>query len=106
MFMEMEREVTGANKSTLDQWAKLKGVLLGELKAMATRATVNSASAILAEHLTRRLTKPDAPTRRGEGKRATTEPLPLAPEEIEPPAPGDVAEFERARAELEGKTET
>jgi hypothetical protein len=102
IFMEMEREVTGANKSTLDQWAKLKGVLLGELKSVATRSTVNSASAILAEHLTRRFSKPDTP--RKEGKRATTtEPLPLAPEEIAPPAPDEVAEFERARAELEGK---
>ncbi len=100
IFMEMEREVTGANKSTLDQWAKLKGVLLGELKSVAARATVNSASAILAEHLTRRFAKPDTP--RKEGKR-TTEPVPLAPEEIEPPAAEEVEEYERLRAELEGK---
>jgi hypothetical protein len=100
IFMEMEREVTGANKSTLGHWAKLKGVLLGELKSVATRSTVNSASAILAEHLTRRFAKPDAP--RKEGKRAT-EPVPLAPEEIAPPAPDEVEEYERVRAELEGK---
>ena len=102
IFMEMEREVTGANKSTLEQWAKLKGVLLGELKSVATRSTVNSASAILAEHLTRRFAKPDAPLKTG--KRAVaTESVPLAPEQIEPPAPDELEEYERVRAELEGK---
>jgi hypothetical protein len=75
-------------------------VLLSELKSVATRATVNSASAILAEHLTRRFAKPDALLKTG--KRAT-EPVPLAPEEIAPPDPDELAEFERARAELEGK---
>jgi hypothetical protein len=101
IFMEMEREVTGANKSTLEQWTKLKGVLLAELKSVAARSTVNSASAILAEHLTRRFAKPDPP--RKEGKRSATEAQPLAPEEIAPPDADELAEFERARAELEGK---
>jgi hypothetical protein len=103
IFMEMEREVTGANKSTLDQWAKLKGVLLGELKSVAARSSVNSASAILAEHLTRRFAKPDAPRKEGKRAVATTEPQPLAPEQIEPPAPAEMEEYERLRAELEGK---
>ena len=103
IFMEMEREVTGANKSTLDQWAKLKGVLLAELKNVAARSTVNSASAILAEHLTRRFAKPDVPARR-EGKRTVaTEPGPLAPDEIAPPTDEERAEHERIRRELEGK---
>ncbi len=59
--------------------------------------------AFFAAHLRRRFAKPDMP--RKEGKRAAavaTEPAPLAPEQIEPPAPGEVEEYERLRAELVG----
>ncbi len=58
--------------------------------------------AFFAAHLRRRFSKPDAPLRTGKRAEAT-ESAPLATEEIAPPAPEEVEEFERARAELEGK---
>ena len=97
------REVTGKEPSVADgqRWSELADVLVAELKTAAARTSVSSAPSFLAEHLRRRLSKPDAPQRAG--KRMATEPAPLAPEEIEPPAPSDVEEYERLRAELEGK---
>ena len=100
----LERELTGKS-SPAANWQPLFQLLADELKTAAARTgSVSDVPAFFAAHLRRRLAKPDAPMRRSEGKRAAmTEPLPLAPEEIELPAPDDVEEFERARAELEGK---
>jgi hypothetical protein len=100
----LERELTGKSSPTA-KWAPLFELLADELKIAAARTgSVSDAPAFLVEHLRRRLAKPDAPTRRGGGKRAVaTEPQPLAPEEIASPSPEELEEFERARAELEGK---
>ncbi len=99
---EFEREVTGKATATAAQWAEVFAVIVAEGRLAAARTgTVSNVPAFLAEHLRRRLAKPDAP--RQEGKRAPTETAPLAPEEVAPPAPDDVEEFARARAELEGK---
>jgi hypothetical protein len=99
----LERELTGKS-SPSQKWTPLFELLADELKSAAARTdSVSDVPAFLVEHLRRRLAKPDAPQRRGEGKRVVTEPQPLAAEEIAPPAPDDVEEFERARAELEGK---
>jgi hypothetical protein len=100
----LERELTGKSSPSA-KWTPLFDLLADELKAAAARTgSVSDVPAFLVEHLRRRLAKPDAPARRGEGKRAVpTEAVPLAVEEIAPPAPEEMEEFERARAELEGK---
>jgi hypothetical protein len=102
IFMEMERELTG-KASPSANWKPLFELLADELKAAASRTgAVSDVPAFFAAHLRRRFAKPDAPLKTG--KRAmATEPMPLAPEQIEPPAPDELAEFERARAELQGK---
>ncbi len=98
----LERELTG-KVSPAAKWMPLFELLANELKAAAARTgSVSDAPAFFTEHLRRRFTKPDSPPKTGKPG-ATTEPLPLPPEEIAPPAPDDVEEFERARAELEGK---
>lgn len=101
----LERELTG-KAAPAAKWEPLFELLAAELKTAASRTGgVSDAPAFFAAHMRRRLARPDAPPKTG--KRATaTESAPLTAEEIAPPAPDDVEEFERARAELEGKTET
>ncbi len=96
----LERELTGKSSPSAN-WKPLFELLADELKAAASRTgSVSDVPAFFAVHLRRRFAKPDAPLKTG--KRAT-EPVPLAPEQIEPPAPDEVEEYERLRAELEGK---
>ncbi len=100
------RELTGKDAPAAEgkQWAEVADIIVAELKTAAARTTVSSVPSFLAEHLRRKFARSTDAKR--EGKRATvaTEPVPLTPEEIEPPAPDELAEFERARAELEGKS--
>jgi len=98
----LERELTG-KASPSAKWTPLFDLLADELKAAAARTgLVSDVPAFLVEHLRRRFAKPDAPLKTGK-RTTTTEPAPLATEEIAPPAPDEVEEYERLRAELEGK---
>jgi hypothetical protein len=98
----LERELTG-KASPSAKWTPLFDLLADELKAAAARTgSVSDVPAFLVEHLRRRFAKPDAPLKTGK-RTTTTEPAPLATEEIAPPAPDEVEEYERLRAELEGK---
>src|SRR5215207_5676260 len=56
------REVCGkeASKDDAERWAEVAELLVTELKVAASRTTVTSAPAFLAEHLRRRLRKADA----------------------------------------------
>jgi hypothetical protein len=56
------REVSGKEPSKADaeRWAEVAELLVTELKVAASRTTVTSAPAFLAEHLRRRLRKADA----------------------------------------------
>jgi hypothetical protein len=56
------REVSGKEPSKVDaeRWAEVAELLVTELKVAASRTTVTSAPAFLAEHLRRRLRKADA----------------------------------------------
>ena len=56
------REVSGKepSKSDAERWAEVAELLVTELKVAASRTTVTSAPAFLAEHLRRRLRKADA----------------------------------------------
>jgi len=96
----LERELTG-RISPAANWNSLFELLVDELKTAASHTgAVSDVPAFLTAHLRRRFAKPDMPLRTG--KRAA-EPAPLLPEEIEPPAPDEIEEYERLRAELEGK---
>lgn len=104
---ELARALSGREGKPADYSAmrELFAVILTEARAAGDRTgVVSSPVAFVTEHLRRRLAKPETATKRGK-RGASSEPRPLSPEEIAPPAPGDVEEFERARAELEGKTE-
>jgi hypothetical protein len=61
MFGEIAFNLTGRAPQAGDreQWAELAQVLITELKIAATRTTVSSVPAFLAEHLRRRLWKKD-----------------------------------------------
>lgn len=56
------REVSGkeSSKADAERWAEVAELLVTELKVAASRTTVTSAPAFLAEHLRRRLRKADA----------------------------------------------
>lgn len=56
------REVSGKEpaKADAERWAEVAELLVTELKVAATRTTITSAPAFLAEHLRRRLRKADA----------------------------------------------
>jgi hypothetical protein len=56
------REVSGkeSSKADAERWAEVAEILVTELKVAASRTTVTSAPAFLAEHLRRRLRKADA----------------------------------------------
>jgi hypothetical protein len=51
---QMEREVTGKNSATAEQWAELVELIKAELRIAAARTTVSSMPAFMAEHLRRR----------------------------------------------------
>jgi hypothetical protein len=99
---QAERELTGKSSSNSSQWKELAEVLVAELKIAAGRTSISSVPAFLAEHLRRKLARSTEVKR--EGKRVmATEPAPLAPEQIAPPAADDQEEYEQLRAELEAK---
>lgn len=64
----MERELTGKNSATADQWAELVEVIKAELRIAAARTTVSSVPAFMAEHLRRRLWKLDKKQAQAEGR--------------------------------------
>ena len=64
----MEREVTGKNSATVEQWAELVEVIKAELRIAAARTTVSSVPAFLAEHLRRRLWKLDKKQAQEQGR--------------------------------------
>ena len=64
----MEREVTGKNSATAEQWAELVEVIKGELRIAAARTTVSSVPAFMSEHLRRRLWKLDKKQAQAEGR--------------------------------------
>ncbi len=97
----LERELTG-KQSRDANWKPLFELLADELKSAASRTgSVSDVPAFFAEHLRRRLAKPDVPRKEGKRGAVATEPVPLTSEEIAPPDADELAEFERARAELE-----
>ncbi|MGB8508431.1 MAG: hypothetical protein WCD76_08495 [Pyrinomonadaceae bacterium] len=65
---QAERDLTGKNSGSGDQWRELGEVLAAELKIAAGRTTVSSAPAFLAEHLRRRLWKLDKKQAQAEGR--------------------------------------
>ena len=65
---EMEREATGKNSATPEQWVELVEVLKAELRIAAARTSVSSVPAFLAEHLRRRLWKLDKQQAREQGR--------------------------------------
>lgn len=71
---EMEREVTGKNSATAEQWAELVEVIKAELRIAAARTTVSSVPAFMAEHLRRRLWKLDKKQALSEGRELPDQP--------------------------------
>jgi hypothetical protein len=65
---EIEREITGKNSASSEQWAELAEVLKAELRIAAARTTVSNVPAFLAEHLRRRLWKMDKRQAAAEGR--------------------------------------
>jgi hypothetical protein len=99
---EAARELTGKDAAEGERWSEVADIIVAELRNAAARTTVSSVPSFLAEHLRRKFARSTEGKR--EGKRAVvTEAAPLAPEQIEPPAAEEVEEYERLRAELEGK---
>ena len=62
LLRDASREVTGRESTTseIGRWKEVAELLVTELKVAASRTTVTSAPAFLAEHLRRRLRKADA----------------------------------------------
>jgi hypothetical protein len=58
-LIEAERKLTGKVSTSSEKWEELAEVLVSELQIAATRTTVSSVPAFLAEHLRRRLWKVD-----------------------------------------------
>lgn len=76
-FKTLTKEITGKDLSETesDRWRELADVLAAELKIAASRTTVSSVPAFLAEHLRRRLWKLDKKQARAEGRELPDEPL-------------------------------
>jgi DNA-binding HxlR family transcriptional regulator len=81
---EMEREVTGKNSATVEQWAELVEVLKAELRIAAARTTVSSVPAFMAEHLRRRLWKLDKKQALAEGRELPDQVAASTPRESAP----------------------
>ena len=82
------KELTGKASQATDKakWAEVGRVLAEELKEAATRAeSISSVPAFLAEHLRRRLSRPERRTREGNRSKQTTS----SPEATTAPPPAD-----------------
>jgi len=81
------REVSGTEPSRADaeRWAEVAELLVTELKVAASRTTVTSAPAFLAEHLRRRLRKTDArQIEREVGEASSRQPASITKPELTP----------------------
>ena len=70
VLKHVNKEVTGKelSRAEADRWKEVADVLAAELRIAATRTTVSSVPAFLAEHLRRRLWKIDKKQARAEGR--------------------------------------
>jgi hypothetical protein len=76
-----ERELTG-KESAIREWAEVDAILAAEFRLAASRTNVTSAPGFLAEHLRRRLAKPEPVQVKYTRKTTTTEPVNTKPEPV------------------------